>query len=207
MVERVKEYVQTLSVKDKEGYEKRITACVEYLDSIGVTEPTEQDWQLCLEHLQADGKLSERTAKTNYIGQAKNFYRRYVKQDSQPRFDNTITDEATKDISGGEIPDNEVITTTSLSNEKEPDRTEETQSKLELEANETPPKKAKEKSVRINFLLDEKRYKKLAILSVLEDTSLTALLKEGIDLCISAHDKQAEIAEQAISRSENARSE
>ena len=48
MIERVKEYVHTLSVDDKKGYEKRITACVEYLDGIGVTEPTESDWQSCI---------------------------------------------------------------------------------------------------------------------------------------------------------------
>ena len=203
MIERVKEYVQTLSVQDKDGYEKRITACVEYFDGIGVTEPTESDWQSCLESLTADGKIGERTARTNYIGQAKNFYRWCVSQATQPRFDDTATDDSAKDSSEGETPE----TAPAMTDETETDKAEEPYSDTEHETDAKPSKKAKDKSVRVNFLLDEKRYKKLAILAVLEDMSLTDLLKEGIDLCIAAHDTQATIAGQAISQSENARSE
>ena len=192
MIERVKEYLQTLSVGDKKGYEKRITACVEYLDGIGVTEPTKEDWKSCLKHLTADGTLSENTVKTNYIGQAKNFYRWCVSQSSQPYFDDTTTDESANDSSEGETPDNETMTAPAMTDDTELLK---------------PSKKAKDKLVRINFLLDEMRYKKLAILSVLEDTSLTALLKEGIDLCIAAHETQAAIAEHAIKQSADARSE
>lgn len=198
MIERVKEYVQTLSVQDKDGYEKRITACVEYFDGIGVTEPTESDWQSCLESLTADGKIGERTARTNYIGQAKNFYRWCVSQATQPRFDDTATDS-----SEGETPE----TAPAMTDETETDKAEEPHSDTEHETSTKPSKKAKDKSVRVNFLLDEKRYKKLAILAVLEDMSLTDLLKEGIDLCIAAHDTQAAIAGQAITQSENVRSE
>ena len=211
MIERVKEYLHTLSVQDKDGYEKRITACVEYLDGIGVTEPTKSDWQSCLEHLTAGGKIGERTAKTNYIGQAKNFYRWCVSQATQPRFDDTATDESVNDSSEGEMPDSETPTAPAMTDETEPDKelnnAEETQSNTEHETNAKPSKKAKDKSVRVNFLLDEKRYKKLAILAVLEDTNLTAILKEGIDLYISAHETQSVIAGEAISKSENARSE
>lgn len=198
MIERVKEYVQTLSVQDKDGYEKRITACVEYFDGIGVTEPTESDWQSCIESLTADGKIGERTARTNYIGQAKNFYRWCVSQATQPRFDDTAIDS-----SEGETPE----TAPAMTDETETDKAEEPHSDTEHETSAKPSKKAKDKSVRVNFLLDEKRYKKLAILAVLEDMSLTDLLKEGIDLCIAAHDTQAAIAGQAITQSENARSE
>ncbi len=203
MIERVKEYVHTLSVDDKKGYEKRITACVEYLDGIGVTEPTESDWQSCLESLTADGKIGERTARKNYIGQAKNFYRWCVSQVTQPRFDDTATDDSAKGSSEGETPE----TAPAMTDETEPDKAEEPHTDTEHETSAKPSKKAKDKSVRVNFLLDEKRYKKLAILAVLEDMSLTDLLKEGIDLCIAAHDTQAAIAGQAISQSENARSE
>lgn len=196
MVERVKEYVQTLSVQDKKGYEKRITACAEYLDGIGATEPTEKDWQSCLEHLTADGKINENTAKTNYLGQAKGFYRWCAEQTTQPRFDDSATGESANDISEGETPDSETMT-----DDTEPNKAaEETQSAK-------PSKKAKDKSIRINFLLDEIRYKKLAILAVLEDTSLTAILKEGADLYIAKHERQSTIAEQAISQSQNTRSE
>ena len=196
MIERVKEYVQTLSVVDKDGYEKRIMTCVEYLDGIGVTEPIESDWQSCLEYLKAGGKngktISESTAKANYIGQAKNFYRWCVSQDSQPRFDDTTKDESANDSLEGETPDNDTMTVPAMTDDTKPLK---------------PSKKIKDKSMRINFLLDEMRYKKLAILSVLEDTSLTALLKEGIDLCIAAHETQAAIAEHAIKQSADARSE
>lgn len=203
MIERVKEYVHTLSVDDKKGYEKRITACVEYLDGIGVTEPTESDWQSCIESLTADGKIGERTARTNYIGQAKNFYRWCVSQATQPRFDDTATDDSAKGSSEGETPE----TAPAMTDETETDKAEEPHSDTEHETSAKLSKKAKDKSVRVNFLLDEKRYKKLAILAVLEDMSLTDLLKEGIDLCIAAHDTQAAIAGQAISQSENAKSE
>ena len=87
-----------------------------------------------------------------------------------------------------------------MTDETEADKAEETQSAK-------PSKEAKDKSVRINFLLDKARYKKLAILSVLEDKSLTELLKEGIDLCIAAHETQAAIAEHAVTQSAAAKSE
>ena len=109
------------------------------------------------------------------------------------------------------MPDSETPTAPAMTDETEPDKelnnAEETQSNTEHETNAKPSKKAKDKSVRVNFLLDEKRYKKLAILAVLEDTNLTAILKEGIDLYISAHETQSVIAGEAISKSENARSE
>lgn len=102
-----------------------------------------------------------------------------------------------------ETADNEATTALSaMIDETELDKAEEPHSDTEHETNARPSKKAKDKLVRVNFMLDEKRYKKLAILAVLEDTNLTALLKEGIDLCIAAHDTQATIAGEAISKSE-----
>ena len=67
----------------------------------------------------------------------------------------------------------------------------------------TENQSGKENPVRVNFLLDERRYKKLSMLAVLENTSLTAILKAGADLYIAAHETQAAIAEKAIQDSDN----
>ena len=200
MLEYIDEYLSTKNVGSKETYRKRITACVEILDSKGITSPTEADWDMVIEALTADGAKSEGTVKKNYVSQAKTFYRWCVSQTSQPRFEDTTTDKAANDGSEGETPDNETITAPAMTDETESDKAEETQSAK-------PSKEAKDKSVRINFLLDKMQYKKLAILSVLEDKSLTDLLKEGIDLCIAAHETQAAIAEHAVTQSADARSE
>ncbi len=98
-------------------------------------------------------------------------------------------------ISEYEATESEISTAPAITDEAEPGKAEETQTVKQSA-------KAKDKSMRVNFFLDEKRYKKLAILAVLEDTSLTALLKEGIDLCISAHETQSAIAEEAINENE-----
>ena len=189
MLKYIDEYLSTKNVDSKETYRKRITACVEILDGKGITSPTESDWDMVIEALTADGTKSEGTVKKNYVSQAKTFYRWCVSQTSQPRFEDTTTDKAANDNSDGETSDNETITA--------PAMTAETES----------AKPSKDKQQRINFLLDKARYKKLAILSVLEDKSLTELLKEGIDLCIAAHETQAAIAEHAVTQSAAARSE
>ena len=239
MIEFIGEFMQSVSVDDKKGYEKRITECVKFFIDKNISQPTEEDWQACIEFLKGDGERSDRTIRLKYIPAAKKFYRWYSSQATTAM--TTETHRAEKPIaetyelelfnteiepshtersepetlSNAEpINDTHKADTPIADTELEPFNGAQTETETAMTEHEKPKENTtkaekqsgKDKQVRINFLLDERRYKKLSIMAVLENTSLTALLKEGADLCIAAHETQAAIAEQAINTNETAKS-
>ncbi len=51
---------------------------------------------------------------------------------------------------------------------------------------------------QVNFRLEEKPYAKLRLIAARENTSLSALLREGVDRVISSRDKQGEWLEEGV---------
>ena len=45
MIDFIGEFMQSVSVDDKKGYEKRVTECVKFFTDKNISQPTEEDWQ------------------------------------------------------------------------------------------------------------------------------------------------------------------
>lgn len=185
MQERVPAYVQTLTVKGKSGYELAARVCSSYFDGRGIDYPAASDWDAFKEYYRQEyqrekGKaLSETTLQQNFVARGKAFYRWCMEQDTPPLIETDKHPQAPK-----------------------PANTEDIRAPIiKAERHSDTSKSDTDKpTTRLSFLLDTEIYRVLAVLSALEDKTMTEILTAGAQLYIREHSREAEIARGAIAQ-------
>lgn len=181
MQDMIPAYVNALTQQEKSGYEKAARVCSAYFDERGIDTPTAEDWKefeadYPTQYERETGKtLSSTTLKQNYVARGKAFYRWCANQDDTPTRAPAVKTEASP-------------------HDDEPRPVKE-------EKQSAPQKSEGDKpTTRISLLLDKEIYTVLAVLSALEDKTMTAILTEGARLYIREHQREAAIARGAIDK-------
>ena len=182
--ERISAYTEWLKSKNAKKQSYKITAarlCAECFDTHGITTATDTAWQMYSEYVKqstrkANGKeICERTLENNYLVHAKAFYRWCTEQQQLALSDNPEK---------GENHMNE-----DLKNEVQTDMQVNTTAQIE-------------KPVRINFMLGAAKHKKLLILSLLENKTLTDILNEATENYIQERIKKVTTISEALKQAE-----
>ena len=187
MQDNIQAYVQSLKVKDSTGYELAARECKEYFDGRGIEYPTAEDWKAfevdypAIYQSKRGKEISATTLQQNYVSRGKAYYRWCKGQAGmQEGTPSLFPEQETAEARAPEPPDDEPRP---VKEEKQSD----------------PPKTEGDKpTTRISLLLDTEIYRVLAVLSALEDKTMTAILTEGARLYIREHNREATIARGAI---------
>lgn len=168
MQERISAYVQSLTVKEKSGYELAARVCAKYFDERGIYSPTESDWDAFKEYYRQQyqrekGKaLAEVTLQTKYIYHGKAFYRWCAEHDAE-QFHATATTETTPPPTPQQAPQHETT---------------------------SPPASDEAEKVRVNFLLNGNMHEALMSLAYLKGDTLTAIITEAVEAYIKGYEEQ-----------------